>query len=232
MPDYTAWFGSADVIKVLKSLQVWPAASDLSPDGTLLVTLFTEQAGISADAIKDDIETITGRKPLLATRAIVPHSQTEPGGRLLLKVPARTIYGVNIGGTYAGLVITGGSAIASTTYWAEPSEYSVTGQPIESIQFSSNYAPGFSYAFPNQILVDALFGSYLTIPPALWRVGLRYATLDTLASIQGYPDVAAWSEDGFSEASDQVGPIDDKTKLSLWQEQYERTVKRFVRVVC
>lgn len=218
---YTQWFTGVTVARVLKGLQVWPVAGALSPDGTDLATLFQEQCDIAAAAIVDDIEMKTGRKPFLITRGVIPHSQTEYGGRLMLKVPARTIYSVSIGG----------NVIDASTYWTEPSEAAITGQPTESIQFASNYGNGFNFIYPNRILVDADFGSYAAVPPILYQAGLNMAALFSIATIQGEQDLASISEEGFSVGSDVVGPIDDKVRKDFWPEQYKRAWQSFVRVV-
>ena len=224
MPDYSTWFSGDDIATILKGLKVWPAADDTSPDGSDLEELFQEQCDISADAVKDEFETRTGRKPFLITRATLPHDTTTTDGMLHLSIPAKTIYGVNISGSV--------TPVDPTTYWTYPTTSALTGSPIEFIQFSQNYFGGRVATKPNQIVVDADYGYSNTIPAMVWRAGSNMAALMAISSIQGESDLSSISEDGFSQSFDLVGPIDDKTRMKLWPEQWEKVIRAYTRITC
>jgi hypothetical protein len=222
MTDYSAWFTGADIKAILQGLKVWPSDGDESPDGEDLQTLFQEQCDISADAVKSEFEERTGRKPFLVTRATLTHTATTPDGLLQLRIPAKTVVSVSVGG----------STVDSTTYWTQPETASLTGAPIEFIQFSSNYYGGRVWTRPNQISIVADYGYSDTIPAAVWRAGTNMAALMAISSIQGEQDLGSISEDSFSAGYDLVGPIDDKTRMKLWPDQWERIIKIYTRVTC
>lgn len=222
MPDYSQWFDGDDIAAMLKGLQVWPTDGDQSPDGSDLQELFSEQCAIAADAVRAEFENRTGRKPFLVTRATLPHTATTPDGVLALLSPAKSIYGVTVGG----------QTIDPATYWTLPETAALTGAPIEFIRFSQNYFGGRVWAKPQQIMVDADYGYADAIPADVWRAGKDMATLYAIAGIQGEQDLGSISEDRFSQGFDLVGPIDDKVRKDLWPQQWEKVIRQYTRVVC
>lgn len=221
MPDYSQWFNGSDIAAALKGLKVWPAEGDVSPDGSDLQELFLEQCELSADAVKSEFEERTGRKPFLIQRATIGHTSTNGNGVLALRIPAKTIYSVTIGG----------SAVDASTYWTQPETAALTGAPIEFIQFSQGYFSGRVWTKPNQIAIDADWGYADRIPADVWRAGMNMATLHTISGIQGEQDLGSISEDGFSAGYDLVGPIDDKVRKDIWPQQWEKVVGRYTRIV-
>ena len=217
---YDAWFTQGDVIDDMKAMQIYPAAEDLSPDGTSMQTLFDTQCAIAADAIKADFERRTGRKPFLATRATLNHTATTPNGLLMLLAPAMNIYSVTVQG----------SVIDPSLYWTMPETTSLTGDAIDSIQLSQNYFGGRVWTKPQQIAVDADYGYCTTILPDVWATGLSMASLYALMAIQGQQDMGSIGEDGFNMSFDLVGPIDDKVRKDVWPKQWDNIIKRYTVV--
>lgn len=217
---YDAWFTQSDVVGNMKALQIYPAAGDLSPDGSNMQSLFDTQCGIAADAVKADFERQTGRKPFLATRATLNHTATTPNGLLMLLAPAMTIHAVTVQG----------SIIDPSLYWTMPETTILTGDAIDSIQFSQNYFGGRIWTKPQQIAVDADYGYCTTIPADVWGAGLNMAALYALMGIQGEQDMGSIGEDGFNMSFDLVGPIDDKVRKDLWPKVWKNVMKRYTVV--
>lgn len=217
---YDAWFTKADVITKMQAWQIYPAAEDLSPDGTNMQSLFDDQCQLGADAMKADFERQTGRKPFLATRATLNHTATTPNGLLMLLAPAMAIHSVTVQG----------SVIDASLYWTLPETTILTGDAIDSIQFSQNYFGGRVWTKPQQIAVDADYGYCTSIPADVWAAGCNMAALYALMAIQGQQDMGSIGEDGFNMSFDLVGPIDDKVRKDVYPKEWKNVIQRYTVV--
>lgn len=83
---------------------------------------------------------------------------------------------------------------------------------------NDGYPPGPRELRPRAIEVTGEWGYCSVWPEDAWEAILSTAGRITLAAVNQESELSSISEDGYSEAYDLVGPIDQKTALGQWGE--------------
>ena len=220
--DYTVWPTAQDVVRQLIGGRYWPADADEREGNFISAT-----AGI--DSAISEFERRTGWYPFLAdlTAPALSEPRTfdaaDPQGWLDLESGLLDLQGVSIRGN---------AMVLNTNVFLRPSNSVSRSMPYTQLQFPYGGAfAGSVYAMPNTITVTGRWGRVRALPADVWFAVMRYAVYLTLTSGNQDQDIASWSEDGFSESLDVVGPLDAKTIAPLLRKEFDVAINLWRRVV-
>ena len=218
--EYTQWPTPDDVVGQMIGGRYWPS------DANERVYNYVSATAGLASAVSE-FERLTGWEPFLADNRAVGLTEVrffdapDPGGYLDLSAGLLDLVSVSVHGTAYTL---------DQNVYLRPSNGARQNKPYTQLQFP--YLPHSYIARPNVIAVTGRWGRFREVPPDVWFAILRYAQYLTLTSGNQDQDVASWSEDGFSEGLDTVGPLDPKTISPLLSKEFYAAVVRYKRVIC
>lgn len=217
--DYTAWPQPADVQRLLVACDFWPTPSQTELREAALI-----QAEIALNATVADFEQRTGWIPFL--------SDGESDTRTFDGTDADGMLQLGGGVISVSSITVQGSALTTGNYWLRRSDSLKRRYPYDMIQFRSGVQAGAVSLYPDYIVVTGVWGYCSEAPPDVWNAVLQKAAASTLYQLIDQPNVAAQSEDGFSEEFDQVGPMTPFGRADRWEKEYAAVAQRYMRVVC
>ena len=216
-PDFTRYPNGADVVNNLIGGNYYPS------DATQ-AAVTDSRAELAAQAVAAEFERRVGWEPFLAGATATERVfvATDGGGLLDIEGGLISAPTLNVGGT----------AYDSTRFQTVPLNALSKGRAITGLQFYSGLYSASNYSFVPQIKVTGRWGRVATVPADVWNACLRLAMVLVMTAGNQDQDITSWREDGFSEGLDVVGVIDPKFAAAALPKEFEKTVERWVRVVC
>lgn len=115
-----------------------------------------------------------------------------------------------------------GIPLDDADWWPEPISAIEKNQPFTTIDFAYPI-----WGVPGSVCILGVWGYATTVPSDAWYAILLSGAAIAMYSIANDPDVAAVSEDGFTQQFDPVGALVPAIRAQSWEKFYNATLNDF-----